>query len=239
MARVLIIGATSSLAKEIGRLLAKDGDNLVLAGRNEEELKRISSDIAVRYDIVPEIFILDLSESDFDYVGWSESIGDVDRVIFMSGDMGSGDNNNLSNIENVIRVNFTEAAKLLTIFAEKMEKQESGSLVVISSVAADRGRQSNYIYGSAKAGLTTFASGLRNRLSKKNVHVLTIKPGFIDTPLTYAINSPLTCNRTKAAEIIVKAIKQKKDEIYVPAIWFWIMLIIRNIPEKIFKRLKL
>jgi short-subunit dehydrogenase len=130
---------------------------------------------------------------------------------------------------------------LLTLVANRMEEQQSGTIAVISSVAGDRGRQSNYLYGTAKAAVTTFCEGLRARLFKKGVHVLTIKPGFVDTPMTKDLSLPklLVASPEKVAAIICKSIQRKIDTCYVPSFWWLIMLIIKNIPEFIFKRMKL
>ena len=111
--------------------------------------------------------------------------------------------------------------------------------MLISSIAGDRGRQSNYAYGSAKAALNAFASGLRNRFFKQGVHVVTVKPGFLDTPMTWGMQSPLIASREIAAEYIIYAMKVRKNIVYVPFFWRYIMLIIIHIPEAIFKRLKL
>ena len=145
----------------------------------------------------------------------------------------------VGNIRNTIKINFTAAAEVISLVADKMLQAGSGKIAVISSVAGDRGRQSNYIYGSAKAGLSAFTSGLRNKLASTKVHVMTVKPGFVDTPMTYGMESPLIFPREKAAQGIIKALSKKKDIVYIPFFWRYIMLIIIHIPEKIFKKLKL
>lgn len=139
-----------------------------------------------------------------------------------------------------IGVNFVSAASLLSHLANLMEKRRGGTIAVISSVAGDRGRQSNYVYGAAKAGLSAFASGLRNRLQKSGVSVVTIKPGFVDTPMTAHVKKgPLFATPEAVARGIVKAIDRRKDVVYVPGFWRPIMWLIRSIPERIFKRLSL
>ncbi len=237
MPRTLIIGATSSLGIAICRKLAQQGEDLILCGRNEEELQLISSDLSIRSGIKTSIIILDLSAKKMAINTLLKE--DFGTVYMIAGDMGTEDKNDISNIDHVININFTAPAKLLTAIAEKMENAKQGSIVVISSVAGDRGRQSNYPYGSAKAGLTAFASGLRNRLCKHNVHVMTVKPGFIDTPMTYQMNSPLIASREYVADQIIKALDKKKNSIYVPFFWRYIMLIICLIPERIFKKINL
>jgi short-subunit dehydrogenase len=138
-------------------------------------------------------------------------------------------------------VNFLSVVSLLTPLANRFEANKHGTLAVISSVAGDRGRQSNYVYGAAKSGLDAFLQGLRNRLSKAGVHVVTVKPGFVATPMTAHLpqQGPLWAQPDDVAEGIVKAIDKQKDVVYLPGFWALIMLIIRLIPERIFKRLNL
>jgi short-subunit dehydrogenase len=141
-----------------------------------------------------------------------------------------------------IDVNLTAAACLLELFAARMEARGRGWIAGISSVAGDRGRQSNYIYGAAKAGLTAYLAGLRNRLAKKGVHVVTVKPGFVDTPMTHGMvnpKSPLVASPERVAAGIVRAIRRRRNVVYLP--WFWraIMGVVTRVPEAIFKRMKL
>ena len=143
-------------------------------------------------------------------------------------------------IRDSININFTSVAGFITILANYFEKMGEGTIAVISSVAGDRGRQSNYIYGAAKGGVTKFLQGLRNRLSQKNIQVLTIKPGLVDTPMTAHLpKNPLYVKPDFVAKSIIRAIEKKKDVIYVPEYWRLIMWVIIHIPEFIFKRLKL
>jgi Short-chain dehydrogenases of various substrate specificities len=141
----------------------------------------------------------------------------------------------------ILNTNFLGPINFLNEVANYFEKRKTGFIVVISSVAGDRGRASNYFYGAAKSGLTTYLSGIRNRLFKSGVHVLTVKPGFVDTKMTRKLELPkgLTSEPIEAAEIIYRAIKNKKDVIYVKGRWRFIMLIVRLLPEGIFKRLNL
>jgi len=139
-----------------------------------------------------------------------------------------------------LQTNFTTVVSLLTLLANLFERQGRGSIAVISSVAGDRGRQSNYVYGAAKGALTIYLQGLRNRLAKANVHVLTIKPGFVDTPMTRDFKKGLLwVGPDVIARGIVKAIDKRKDVAYLPFFWRYIMFIIKIIPERIFKRLSL
>ena len=140
-----------------------------------------------------------------------------------------------------IETNALSVINLLTLLANHLEKQQHGVIAVISSVAGDRGRQSNYVYGAAKGMVTLFLQGLRNRLTKVNVDVVTIKPGFVDTPMTAAFdkNGPLWARPEQIAKGIIRAMQKGKDEVYLPWFWWGIMLIIKHIPEIIFKRMSL
>lgn len=237
--KIVVIGATSSLCQVLCRRLAQQGAELILAGRSEEALKTQAVDIAIRTGSNAQIILLDLVQQALNVPAWVQACGEVDAVIMAAGDMGVEDNYDLANIAQVTQANYIAPAQLLSEFARSMEARGQGMLVVISSVAGDRGRQSNYIYGSAKGALTSFASGLRNRLGKTGVHVLTVKPGFIDTPLTYAMHSCLTASREKVADDILSAMRKRRNIIYTPWFWRYIMLIITHIPECVFKRMKL
>jgi short-subunit dehydrogenase len=145
------------------------------------------------------------------------------------------------NTERIIDINYSKLVPVMNYFAQKFESRRSGTIIGLSSVAGDRGRQSNFIYGSAKAAFTAYLSGLRNYLFDKKVHVLTVKPGFMATKMTEGLplNPKLTATPKQAADCIFKAYKKQKNVVYVLPIWGIIMMIIRNIPEFIFKKLKL
>ena len=139
-----------------------------------------------------------------------------------------------------MQTNALSVISLLTLLANHFEQQRHGCIAVISSVAGDRGRQSNYVYGTAKGALSIFLQGLRNRLHKSGVQVLTVKPGFVDTPMTASLpKGPLWATPEKVAEDIDKAIENKRNVLYTPSFWFLIMAIIKSVPESIFKRLSL
>lgn len=244
MGYVLIVGATSGIAQEISKELATIGKDLILAGRDITELERQKMDLEFRYDISVQTLY-------FNAVDMGEDGGiskleiesqDIDGAVLTYGYLGDQQKAELDFAESkkIIDINFTSTVMLLHELAKYFESRCNGFICVLSSVAGDRGRQSNYVYGAAKGGLTVFLQGLRNRLYTKNVRVITVKPGFVDTKMTYGqVNSPLIISAQKAAQIIVKTIYWNKDVIYVPSFWGLIMLIIRIIPEKIFKRLKL
>lgn len=240
----LIVGATSSLAQSLCHSLAQRGSNLVLAGRDEVELDILMRDLTVRYGITCRKIAVDFLNSHFSAEGLIEKSGTVDQLFVLAGDMGTKDPSVVHNLAFTMHLNYTIPAQLITVCAQQMAdtykttKQKS-TIVIVTSVAGDRGRQSNYAYGAAKGALSTFASGLRNKFFKRGVHVLTVKPGFVDTPMTWGMDSPLIASREKVVRDILKAVDKKKDVIYTPFFWRYIMLIIMHIPEKIFKRMSL
>lgn len=240
---VLIVGATSSLGRPLCELMAKRGWNLVLAGRDAEELERLKSDISIRYSARVEMIECDLSDAHFSgeqLLSETTDIFDIDLLLMLAGEMGDAKLiADAQEIERMARVNYVSPAKLLSVFADKIEASRAGDMIVISSVAGDRGRQSNYTYGSAKGALSLYAAGLRNRLSKSGCHVLTVKPGFVDTPMTYTLKSGLIAPREKVAAEILKAFDGRKNIAYIPAKWGIIMFIICHIPEFIFKKMRL
>lgn len=240
---VLVLGATSSMAKPLCEQMAKRGWRFVLAGRDDEELQRLKSDLEIRYGVVAEVLPCDLADPHFSgeqCIAEASNFGELDLLVVAAGEMGDAKlRSDSQEIERVVRVTYLSPIKVMASFAEKAQARRYGDMIVIASVAGDRGRQSNYLYGSAKGGLSLFAAGLRNRLARHGCRVLTVKPGFVDTPMTYTLNSPLVAPREQVAALILKAYDRKADEIYVPGIWRWIMLIIRNIPETIFKKMRL
>lgn len=236
---VLIIGATSSLAQALCRVLGTRGCNLVLMGRDEAELETLAGDIKTRFGVECRIVLADMSESNFAAEDCIAQAGAFDHAIIAAGEMGSDNPDDLDNIAHVTAINYTLPAQLATVIAAHMAQQGAGTLAIISSVAGDRGRASNYHYGSAKAALSTFSSGLRNRYAKQGVHVMTVKPGFIDTPMTWGMKSKLIASREYAAEKIVTGMEKNRNVKYVPCFWRLIMLIIIHIPERIFKKLRL
>lgn len=236
---VLIVGATSSLAEALCRELAGRGHKLMLAGRDAQALKILSDDLAVRYGTLCETLAWDMLSPEFSAQKFIDQSGDFSRMVIATGDMGSGNNVDIANIAYVLRINYTIPAQIAALAAEKLAARKSGHITIISSVAGDRGRQSNYAYGSAKAALSAFASGLRNRYFKQGVQVLLVKPGFVDTPMTWPMKSPLVARRERVARDIARAMEKGTDVLYTPWFWRFIMLIICHIPEKIFKRLSL
>ncbi|HEY2883379.1 MAG TPA: SDR family oxidoreductase [Pirellulales bacterium] len=245
---IVIVGASSGIAKALCAELAREGNNLVLAGRDVNELHRAATDLKIRYQ--REVFVEPFEAGNYDGYQkfWADCVGHfadgLHGVVVCHGvlpDQAEAQRN-ISTLRQSLDVNFISAAAILEVAAAYFEGRKNGFLAAISSVAGDRGRQSNYSYGAAKAGLTAYLQGLRNRLQHSGVHVLTVKPGFVATRMTEGkVNpkSPLLAQPEKVAGQIAKAISRRKNVVYTPHIWWVIMSIICAIPETIFKRLKL
>ncbi|MEO0169225.1 MAG: SDR family NAD(P)-dependent oxidoreductase, partial [candidate division WOR-3 bacterium] len=171
-----------------------------------------------------------------------KDFGDVDVAVISFGYLGNNDKalKDFSEARKIVETNYLGAISIINIIADYMERRGKGTIVAISSVAGDRGRAKNFVYGSAKAGLTQYLSGLRAKMFKKGVGVITIKPGFVDTPMTKDLDipKPLLSTPERVAKDIFKAIKRGKDVVYTPYYWRFIMLVVRAIPEWIFKRLE-
>lgn len=245
MKKILIIGATSAIAQEVAKNYAKQGSELTLVGRNKTQLEIISQDLKVRGASKVNIISQDLN--DFSHhqeiidQAWLSSSA-VDLALLAHGTLGDQEKAESDQQEfmSILNSNFISHASLLNLIAQKMKSQRQGTIAVISSVAGDRGKQSNYIYGAAQAAKSTMTDGLRNRLFPYGVHVITLKLGFVDSPMTKDFKKgPLWATPKNIADHIVKAIDKKKDSIYLPFFWQYIMLIIKNIPEFIFKKLKM
>ena len=243
MATVLLLGATSDMAVAIARKLADKGNNIQLAARNVNRLQALQSDISVRYNVNCTVHEFDATNFDSHASFYQSLSPKPDITICVFGYM--CDNitavKNWNETQQMINSNYTGAVSILNIIAEDYAAKKSGTIVGISSVAGERGRQSNYIYGSAKAGFTAYLSGLRNRLYHDNVHVVTVLPGFVNTKMTAELNLPplLTANTEQVADAVEKAIRKKQNVVYVKWFWKWIMKIIKTIPENMFKKKKL
>lgn len=245
MKKVLIIGATSAIAQATAKYFAHAGAALFLVARNEHKLQAVANDLTVRGAQHIGWFLADLNDFENHKLILEKAIAELqglDIVLIAHGTLGDQaaceKDYRLAEIE--LKTNFLSAVSMLTELASYFESQKQGTIAVISSVAGDRGRQSNYIYGTAKSALNTFLQGLRNRLAHSGVSVITIKPGFTDTPMTASMpKNALFVLPGAVAKDIVRAIEKRKDVVYSP--WFWrpIMFIIRRIPESLFKRLKL
>ena len=241
---MIVLGSNSEIAQAFVEKVLNEGERfsvIYLLTSNPEITERFVKHLDVKYLQHAEIVSLDI-EKDFDYNKLDYITSNL--LFCATGYLGEGTEEalyNNKNTEKIIDINYAKLVPLLNYFAQKMEAKRSGTLIVLSSVAGERGRQSNFIYGSAKAAMTAYLSGLRNYLFIKKVHVLTVKPGFMATKMTEGLplNPKLTATPKQAADCIYKAYKSKKDIVYVLPIWFLIMTVIKNIPEFIFKKLKL
>ncbi len=242
--RVLIVGATSAIAAETARAYAERGAILFLAGRNSARLAAVADDLRVRGAAAVETAVLDVSDR-ADHAGIVDralASGGLDVALLAHGVLPdqSACQADVETAVEALEVNFTATAALLTLLANRFEAQGHGSIAVITSVAGDRGRQSNYVYGAAKGAVAIFLQGLRHRLYRAGVAVVTLKPGFVDTPMTAGIpKNALFSSARRAGRAIHRAIEGRRMVAYVP--WFWrpIMLLITAMPESIFKRLRL
>ncbi len=243
--KILIIGATSAIAEETAKLFANQHHALFLVGRDAGKLAVIAADLKVRGAMQVDYATLDVNQLEQHPAVVEQAyhtLRGLDTVLIAHGtlDDQSACERDYINAERCLRTNFLSVVSLLTPIANRFEQQGYGCIAVISSVAGDRGRQSNYMYGAAKGGLSTFLQGLRNRLHRANVCVLTIKPGPVDTPMTAHFKKGLLwATPARVACGIQNAMEKRKNEVYLPWFWWPIMTIIKHIPEAIFKRLKL
>ena len=243
--RILIIGATSAIAEGVARLYASRGASLYLIARDPARAQAIAQDLQVRGAEAAHADALDVSDLAA-HAGAIDrafnTLGGADVTLIAHGtlpDQGRCDTDNDYALRE-FSLNGTATIALASRIAQKLESQGSGTLAVISSVAGDRGRASNYLYGSAKGAVSTYLSGLRQRLNARGVNVLTIKPGFVDTPMTAAFKKGLLWAKPdQIARGIVHAIDKRRSVVYLPWLWRGIMAVIRGIPEFVFRRIKL
>ena len=243
MGRVLVVGATSAIARAVAGEFASRGHDLVVAGRNGEELGAVASDLAIRHGVAVDARTFDALDFDSHEALMTDvAEGGLAGVVVALGYMSDQEQgqSDFSVARRVVDTNYTACVSLLERAAAHLEPQGAGFLCAISSVAGDRGRQSNYLYGSAKSGLDAYLQGLRNRLHPSGVSVTTIKPGFVDTRMTYGLPGLfLVASPEVVAQGIYRAIRRRKSVVYLPRFWRFIMLIIRSIPGPVFNRMKL
>ncbi|MFT3746789.1 MAG: SDR family oxidoreductase [Agriterribacter sp.] len=243
MSVVLILGATSDMGKAIARKFAEHQYDVQLACRSTAALLPFVSDINIRYGVKCGSYAFDATDFSSHEKFYNSLPVKPDVVICVFGYMNDNEATIASQEETLrtINTNYTGAVTILNIIAADFAGRKQGTIAGISSVAGERGRQSNYIYGSSKAGFTAYLSGLRNKLYKSNVHVVTILPGFVYTKMTEHLNTPklLTANPEDVAASVYNAVKQRKNIVYIKWFWRWIMLIIKSIPESIFKKKEL
>ncbi|MGI8772948.1 MAG: SDR family oxidoreductase [Acidobacteriaceae bacterium] len=239
--RVLVLGATSSIAMAVMRQLARPSTHFFLVARSKGKLLSVAQDLLVRGAGQVDMVVMDLDETTAHaqmLTSAVDRLGAIDMALLAHGVLGDQPQAEQSFVvaESILLTNFLSPASLITWLANYFEARGAGVLAVISSVAGDRGRKSNYVYGTSKAALTTFLQGVRNRCDRYGVHVLTIKPGFVATPMTAHVpKNALFATPEQVATGILHAVRRRKDVVYIP--WFWrpIMGIIRAIPEFIFK----
>lgn len=243
--RILIVGATSAIAREAARLYAARGANLFLIGRNGKHLQDLAQDLRIRGAGKVELTALDLNEFDQHKAALDAAIaalGGLDLALVCHGSLPDQQacEQNFVLTQKEINTNGLSVLSLLTNLAGYMSAQQNGTIAVITSVAGDRGRQSNFVYGSAKAMVSTWLQGLRGRLLRDNVHVVDIRPGFVDSPMTAQFKKGfLWSSPARIAAIMVKAIDNKRHTVYAPFYWRFIMFAVRMLPEFLFKRMRL
>jgi decaprenylphospho-beta-D-erythro-pentofuranosid-2-ulose 2-reductase len=243
--RILVLGATSGIAEATCRIWAERGDSLFLVARNADKLAAVAADMRTR-----GASYVDTAVADLDDVGVHaellahaiNSLAGLDVAFLALGVLGdqSKAERSFADAAAILHTNYVAPVSLLTWLGNYCAQRHSGTLAVLSSVAGERGRKSNYVYGSSKAGLTAFVDGLRNRIDREGVRVMTIKPGPVKTSMTAAMKgSGKFADVNTVARALVKAIDRGTDVVYVPGIWRVIMAVIRSIPERIFKKLNL
>src|SRR2546421_6055143 len=243
--RMMIIGATSAIAHETAKCFAKEGAEFFLVARSPQKLADIGDDLKVRGAQRIETYVLDVTELERHQEMIETAIttlDGLDMVLIAYGTLGDQQKCQRSVAETLkeFSTNCTSVISLLTILADYFEQQKRGCIAVISSVAGDRGRQSNYVYGASKGAVSIFLQGLRNRLDKSGVSVVTIKPGIVDTPMTAALKKGLLfANVHGVGQGVYEAMKKRKEGGYLP--WYWRpgMFILRSVPEPVFKKLSM
>jgi decaprenylphospho-beta-D-erythro-pentofuranosid-2-ulose 2-reductase len=240
---ILILGAKSDVAEAFAYKCAKNGHSLTLAARSTDDLWRVKKDLEIRFNIRVELEKFDACDFDSHKDFYEKLKTKPDAVLCAFGYLGSqpSASRDFSEAMKIVHVNYLGAISILNIIANDFEVKRQGIIAGISSVAGERGRKSNYLYGSAKAGFTAYLSGLRNRLFKSNVHVVTVKPGFINTKMTKGLPlpGPVTAQPEEVAADIYKALMKKQNVVYSKKVWRYIMAVIKAIPEPVFKRLEL
>ncbi len=243
--KILVLGATSGIAEATCRIWATQGASLFLVARNAEKLAAVAADLRTRGASYVDTAVADLDDTDQHPTLLAHAINSLtglDVAYLAHGILGdqARAEQDFNTAAQILHTNFMAPVSLLTWLANFCVQRHAGTLAVISSVAGDRGRKSNYVYGSSKAGLSAFLGGLRNRVDREGVTVLSIKPGPVKTAMTAGMKgSEKFANVDSVAKSIVSAIDAKKDNLYVPLQWQPIMFVIRNIPDRIFKKLNL
>lgn len=243
MKQVLILGGASDIGFAIANAFARNDYGVILCGRNKETLERNVNDIRVKYLTEARHAYFDATDFDSHKLFWESFDKKPIVTVCAFGYLGDHDKalNDTRETLDILHVNFTGAVSILTLIANHYAHTKSGTIIGVSSVAGDRGRQSNFIYGSAKAGFTVYMEGLRNYLFHENAHVMTVIPGFVATKMTehLDLNKRITATPDEVADAVFKGFRKKKNVLYVKWFWRYIMLIIKLIPEGMFKKMRM
>lgn len=234
--KVVIVGATSGIAQEVAKIYASDGAALCLVARNEARLLAVASDLRVRGAQDVTTFVADLADRATHAAVVAAAGRAIDVVLIAHGTLPDQTSveHDAAAVAAAFDLNATSVISIAAAFANELEKDRHGTLAVIGSVAGDRGRRSNYIYGAAKAALATFCEGLRARLAPAGCAVVLIKPGWVDTPMTASIRkNPLFAQPERVARAIHTAIRSRRAVAYVPGLWRWISLAVRLLPARL------
>lgn len=243
MPSVLILGAASDMAIAIAKKYASENYQVQLAARNVHRLETLQADLSIRSNAACSLHEFDANNFQSHQSFWDSLSEKPSITICVFGYLGDQEKamEDWNETERILQTNYVGAVSILNVVAKYYMAQKSGTIVGISSVAGERGRQSNYIYGSAKAGFTAYLAGLRNRLFHHNVHVVSVQPGFVNTQMTAHLTLPplLTAEPKEVADSVYKAVVKKSNTVYVKWFWRWIMLIIKMVPEFMFKKMKM
>lgn len=239
----IILGATSAIARAFIRQEAETGAGFLLCGRDQNDMLVTAADARHRGAAAAEVCAIDMRDAD-SFVPVLARLQTISGTISCAVFVGSMPEQSEIDadpglIPGVVIDSFTGPAQFLTALAPLMEEREAGEIVGVSSVAGDRGRLGNYVYGAAKAGFSTYLSGLRNRLGRKGIHVMTVKPGPVDTAMTWGSQLPFMATPDAVARDIIAGLKSQRNVVYTKRIWLLVMTIIRLIPEPIFKKLSI
>jgi decaprenylphospho-beta-D-erythro-pentofuranosid-2-ulose 2-reductase len=244
-ATVLVLGATSSIAIATMRQLAAPHRRFMLVARNGDRLTAVAQDLLARGALTVDTWVMDLDDTTAqpEMLGIAvERLGAIDLALIAHGVLGDQQaaEANFDTAAAILHTNFISTVGLITWLGNYFQAQGAGTLAVVSSVAGDRGRKSNYVYGASKGALNIFLEGLRNRIDRDGVQVLTIKPGFVATPMTAHVpKNALFASPERVARDILKAVERRRDVVYVPWFWTWIMLLVRSIPGSRFKKMNM
>jgi decaprenylphospho-beta-D-erythro-pentofuranosid-2-ulose 2-reductase len=243
--RVLVLGATSSIAIATMRRLAAPSTHFMLVARNPDRLTAVAQDLLARGAFAVETWVMDLDDTSAHpemLATAAQRLGRIDLALIAHGVLGDqvAAEGNFEIAASILHTNFLSTVSLLTWLGNYFQAQRGGTLAVISSVAGDRGRKSNYVYGASKGGLNIFLEGLRNRIDRDGVQVLTIKPGFVATPMTAHVpHNALFASSDQVAQGILRAVERRRDVVYVPWFWAGIMFLVRAIPGFRFKKMNM